>query len=147
MSHYGSSYGAPSGGRYDPYSGGGGGYGGGYGGGHGGHGGGGYGGGGGGGYGGGRGDLDSIHLDRPTFDNLPKFEKNFYLEHPAVTARTDEEVEAYRASRQIHVYGEGVPKPVTTFEEASFPGAYSGVGWGCRGRWGRAWGGGALHGA
>lgn len=36
--------------------------------------------------------------------------------------RTDEEVTAYRAQRQIHVYGEGVPKPCTTFEEASFPG-------------------------
>lgn len=36
--------------------------------------------------------------------------------------RTDEEVAAYRNQRQIHVYGEGVPKPVSTFEEASFPG-------------------------
>ncbi len=45
------------------------------------------------------------------------------LEHPAVTARTDDEIMAYRAKRQIHVYGDGVPKPVTTFEEASFPGA------------------------
>lgn len=37
-------------------------------------------------------------------------------------ARTDEEVAQYRAQRQIHVYGEGVPKPCTTFDEASFPG-------------------------
>jgi hypothetical protein len=44
------------------------------------------------------------------------------LEHPAVRARTDAEIEAYRAQRQIHVYGDGVPKPVTNFEEASFPG-------------------------
>ena len=51
-----------------------------------------------------------------------KFEKNFYMEHPNVTGRTDDEVEAYRQTKQIHVYGEGVPKPVTTFEEASFPG-------------------------
>lgn len=43
-------------------------------------------------------------------------------EHPAVRGRTDDEVAAYRNSRQIHVYGEGVPKPCTTFEEASFPG-------------------------
>jgi ATP-dependent RNA helicase DDX5/DBP2 len=43
-------------------------------------------------------------------------------EHPVVRARTDEQVAAYRAQRQIHVYGEGVPKPCTTFEEASFPG-------------------------
>eukprot|EP00878_Enallax_costatus_P000912 GHUV01001042.1.p1 GENE.GHUV01001042.1~~GHUV01001042.1.p1 ORF type:complete len:564 (+),score=126.11 GHUV01001042.1:221-1912(+) len=77
--------------------------------------------GGGGGYGGGRRDLDSMQLAKPDFSNLPKFEKNFYLEHPAVRARTDAEVEQYRMQRQIHVYGEGVPKPVTTFDEASFP--------------------------
>jgi hypothetical protein len=51
----------------------------------------------------------------------PAFEKNFYLEHPAVSARSSEEVETFRHAEQIHVYGEGVPKPVTTFEEASFP--------------------------
>lgn len=38
-----------------------------------------------------------------------------------MTARSDAEVEAYRQRRLIHVYGDGVPKPVTTFEEASFP--------------------------
>lgn len=124
-----SSYGYPGGGsRYEPYgSSRGGGYSGGYGGGGYGGGGGGFGGGGGGfgggfGHGQGRGDLDSISLRKPDFSNLPPFEKNFYYEHPAVTARTAAEVEAYRQSRQIHVYGEGVPKPVTTFEEASFPG-------------------------
>jgi len=39
-----------------------------------------------------------------------------------VRARTDDEVARYRDERQIHVYGEGVPKPVSSFEEASFPG-------------------------
>jgi ATP-dependent RNA helicase DDX5/DBP2 len=112
--------------RYEPYGssrGGSGGYGGGhggYGGGGGGFGGGGFGGGGFGG--GGRGDLDSISLRKPDFSNLAPFEKNFYYEHPAVTARSTAEIDAYRQSRQIHVYGEGVPKPVSTFEEASFPG-------------------------
>jgi hypothetical protein len=37
-------------------------------------------------------------------------------------ARSEGEIEAYRVKRSIHVYGEGVPKPVETFEEASFPG-------------------------
>ncbi|PNW88410.1 hypothetical protein CHLRE_01g028200v5 [Chlamydomonas reinhardtii] len=60
-------------------------------------------------------------LPRPDFTNLPKFEKCFYLEHPAVSGRTPEEVEQYRREKQIHVYGDGVPKPVKTFEEASFP--------------------------
>mmetsp|Transcript_3036 Transcript_3036/g.6588 ORF Transcript_3036/g.6588 Transcript_3036/m.6588 type:complete len:532 (+) Transcript_3036:85-1680(+) len=69
----------------------------------------------------GRDSLDSMVLSRPDFSNLPAFEKNFYLEHPAVTARSAEEVESYRRRREIHVYGDGVPKPVTTFEEASFP--------------------------
>eukprot|EP00191_Tetraselmis_sp_GSL018_P000959 CAMPEP_0177609298 /NCGR_PEP_ID=MMETSP0419_2-20121207/18998_1 /TAXON_ID=582737 /ORGANISM="Tetraselmis sp., Strain GSL018" /LENGTH=518 /DNA_ID=CAMNT_0019104181 /DNA_START=121 /DNA_END=1677 /DNA_ORIENTATION=+ len=68
-----------------------------------------------------RDELDSMQLPRPDFNNLPKFEKNFYLEHPAVTARSDQEVAAYRRSREITVTGEGVPKPVTNFEEASFP--------------------------
>jgi len=61
-------------------------------------------------------------LAKPDFSNLPVFDKNFYIQHPAVTARTQEEVEAYRQRYQIHVYGDGVPKPVTSFEEASFPG-------------------------
>ena len=90
------------------------------------------GGGGGGGFGGGGGhfgssqgrDLDSIQLRKEDFRNLPPFEKNFYHEHPAVTARPDTEIAAYRARREIHIQGHDVPKPVTTFEEASFPGMY-----------------------
>lgn len=58
---------------------------------------------GGGGYGGGAGygsrDLDTMSLPRADFSNLPKFEKNFYMEHPAVSARSDAEVEAYRRAR------------------------------------------------
>eukprot|EP00897_Mesotaenium_endlicherianum_P008198 jgi/Mesen1/7406/ME000388S06621 len=87
----------------------------------GGFGGGGFGGGGGGGYGGNKRDLDNIVLPSENFDNLSTFEKNFYVEHPAVTACTDEEVEAYRRKRQISIEGRLVPKPVRTFEEASFP--------------------------
>ena len=33
------------------------------------------------------------------------------------------DVERYRKLREIHVEGTGVPKPVASFEEASFPGA------------------------
>ncbi|PSC72623.1 DEAD-box ATP-dependent RNA helicase 20 [Micractinium conductrix] len=117
----GGSYGGGGGGygggsRYDS----GGGYGGGgFGGGGGGFGGGGFGGGGFGG--GGRDGINSTFLPKEDFSNLPKFEKNFYYEHPAVTARSEEETRRYREMRDIHVTGEGVPKPVTTFEEASFP--------------------------
>jgi ATP-dependent RNA helicase DDX5/DBP2 len=62
--------------------------------------------------------LRSQHWD---LSKLPKFEKNFYIEHPAVTARTDREVEEYRREKEITVVGGHVPKPVTNFEEASFP--------------------------
>jgi hypothetical protein len=64
----------------------------------------------------------SISLNRQDFSNLPAFEKNFYHEHPAVAARTADQVAYYRHAREIHVDGHDVPRPVTTFEEASFPG-------------------------
>lgn len=117
------------------YSGGGGG--GSYGGGYGGSGGGGYGGSGGGGgygsnpYGGGgmgggggfgAGGLGSSlnQIDFAKQDLVP-FEKDFYIEHPDVTKRPEAEAEAWRASKQIVVLGDGVPKPCMTFDEASMP--------------------------
>ncbi|CAK9198068.1 unnamed protein product [Sphagnum troendelagicum] len=77
--------------------------------------------GGGGGYGGNKRDLDNISLPAQEFDDVIPFEKNFYVEHPAVTALTEDEVTAYRRKREITVEGRNVPKPVRTFEEASFP--------------------------
>ena len=52
---------------------------------------------------------------------LTPFEKDFYIEHPDVSKRPSSEADAWRASKQIVVVGEGVPKPVLTFEEASMP--------------------------
>lgn len=52
---------------------------------------------------------------------LPVFEKNFYMEHPAVTKRDDNFSEQWRRQQEITVIGRGVPKPVLTFEEASMP--------------------------
>jgi ATP-dependent RNA helicase DDX5/DBP2 len=107
--------------------------GGGYGGGGGGYGqqggGGGYGQQGGGGYGhqGGGGGFGAgglgANLHQIDFNNteLAAFEKNFYIEHPDVVARSEQEAEAWRASKQIVVNGSDVPKPVYTFEEASMP--------------------------
>lgn len=124
------------------YSGGGGGYGGGgHGGGGGGHGGGGggYGGGGGGGYGGGGygggggghgggsgggelgANLKKLDWDADTYNSLPKFEKDFYMEHPAVKNRSMAEVQEYLRRFEITTVGSNVPKPTTTFDEASFP--------------------------
>jgi ATP-dependent RNA helicase DDX5/DBP2 len=54
-------------------------------------------------------------------DTMPKFEKHFYKEDPAVTARSLAEVEAYRKEHQMSIQGSNVPKPVTTFDEAGFP--------------------------
>ncbi|KAI9689774.1 MAG: ATP-dependent RNA helicase dbp2 [Bathelium mastoideum] len=81
----------------------------------------------GGGYGGGGGDKMSnlgSNLKTQNFDlnTLPKFEKSFYKEDPAVAARTPAQVEAFRRENQITVQGRDVPKPVETFDEAGFPG-------------------------
>ncbi|BGP58221.1 hypothetical protein JCM8202_001702 [Rhodotorula sphaerocarpa] len=111
------------------YSGGGGGYGGGgYGGGGfggGGYGGGGYGGGGG-GFGGGGGDRmgqlgAGLRAQNWDVSSLIKFEKNFYDEHPAVASRSEREVQEFRREKEIQVFGNNIPKPVTNFEEMNFP--------------------------
>lgn len=72
------------------------------------------GGGGGGGGGGGKfgsggiGDnLRSIHWD---IAKLPVFEKNFYIEHPAVTARPETFADEWRKSNEITIVGKGIPK-------------------------------------
>jgi len=63
-------------------------------------------------------------------DNLPKqrwdtelsfFEKNFYYEHPAVQEMSEQTVFQFRKEQDISVEGNDVPKPVRSFEEASFP--------------------------
>lgn len=62
-------------------------------------------------------------LKKQTFDlaTLPKFEKNFYREAESVTARSEREVEAFRAKKEIRVSGKHIPRPVETFDEAGFP--------------------------
>lgn len=65
--------------------------------------------------------MDNVVLAKEDFEGLPPFEKNFYVEHPAVTSMTDDEVVAYRRRREITVEGRDIPKPVRSFEEASFP--------------------------
>jgi ATP-dependent RNA helicase DDX5/DBP2 len=56
-----------------------------------------------------------------SLDSLPKFEKNFYVEHPDVTARSMEESNQIRAAANMTVTGPNVPKPLKTFAEANFP--------------------------
>jgi len=80
-------------------------------------------GGGGGGYGGGNRNGFGSDLTAPTWNlsDLPVFEKDFYMEHPDVTAREAKEVDDFRRKHEITVSGESVPKPVTNFIEASVP--------------------------
>lgn len=52
---------------------------------------------------------------------LPKFEKSFYKEDPAVTNRSERDVDAFRKLKEITVQGKHVPRPVETFDEAGFP--------------------------
>eukprot|EP00545_Synedropsis_sp_CCMP1620_P000645 CAMPEP_0119011970 /NCGR_PEP_ID=MMETSP1176-20130426/5997_1 /TAXON_ID=265551 /ORGANISM="Synedropsis recta cf, Strain CCMP1620" /LENGTH=532 /DNA_ID=CAMNT_0006964857 /DNA_START=46 /DNA_END=1644 /DNA_ORIENTATION=+ len=110
----GSSYGG--GGSSYGNGGGGGGYGGGGGGGS-------YGNGGGGGPGGFQNSNLGAGLGRVDFSNkqLVDFEKDFYIEHPDVVKRSDADADAWRASKQMVVVGQGVPKPCLTFDEASMP--------------------------
>uniref|UniRef100_A0A3Q0RIZ7 RNA helicase n=1 Tax=Amphilophus citrinellus TaxID=61819 RepID=A0A3Q0RIZ7_AMPCI len=54
-------------------------------------------------------------------DELPKFQKNFYQEHPDVTHRPLQEVEQYRRSKEVTVKGRDCPKPIVKFHEAAFP--------------------------
>ena len=64
------------------------------------------------------GSLGNIDFSK---QDLIPFEKDFYIEHPDVSKRPDAEAQAWRASKQIVVVGQGVPKPCLTFEEASMP--------------------------
>ncbi|TKS68831.1 putative ATP-dependent RNA helicase DDX5 [Collichthys lucidus] len=54
-------------------------------------------------------------------DELPKFQKNFYQEHPDATRRPLQEVEQYRRSKEVTVKGRDCPKPIVKFHEAAFP--------------------------
>lgn len=69
-----------------------------------------------------RDDLNSLPLPKPEFGNLVPFEKNFYVESPSVSAMTEQDIAQYRASRDITVEGDDVPKPIRVFREANFPG-------------------------
>jgi len=63
-------------------------------------------------------NLPKQHWDLST---LPKFEKNFYQEHPNVQRMTESEADHWRRSSAITVSGRDPSKPIRTFEEASFP--------------------------
>jgi len=62
--------------------------------------------------------LRNIQWD---LSKLTPFEKNFYMEHPDVQKMSEDEAADFRKKNQMTIVGEGIPKPVRTFEEASMP--------------------------
>ncbi|XDV36051.1 hypothetical protein PO909_005903 [Leuciscus waleckii] len=64
---------------------------------------------------------DRLRKKKWDLDQLPKFEKNFYSEHPEVHHMSQYDVEEYRKRKEITVRGSGCPKPVTNFHQAQFP--------------------------
>jgi len=52
---------------------------------------------------------------------LEKFEKHFFFEHPAVKARSQEEVDQWLKDNNCKCEGNAPPKPVISFIEASLP--------------------------
>uniref|UniRef100_A0A671UZP5 RNA helicase n=1 Tax=Sparus aurata TaxID=8175 RepID=A0A671UZP5_SPAAU len=59
---------------------------------------------------------DRLRKKRWDLDELPKFEKNFYSEHPEV-----QRMSQYRRKKEITVRGSGCPKPITNFHQAQYP--------------------------
>lgn len=82
---------------------------------------------GGGGFGGGRGGdkMGQLGAGLKGLDwaniKLVAFQKNFYHEHPNVTARTQEHINNFRKAGNITVTGKNVPNPIESFDEANFP--------------------------
>lgn len=68
-----------------------------------------------------------LRLKVPNWDKLKEegtlvtFQKDFYQECPLVTARTPEDIEAFRQTQNMIISGENVPRPITSFAEAMFP--------------------------
>ncbi|XP_014786133.1 probable ATP-dependent RNA helicase DDX5 isoform X1 [Octopus bimaculoides] len=62
-------------------------------------------------------------LRKPRWDlsRLPKFEKNFYREHPNVTNRHLDEVQAFLKSNDTTIRGRNPPKAIFSFHEAGYP--------------------------
>ncbi|KAF5375581.1 hypothetical protein D9757_008530 [Collybiopsis confluens] len=62
----------------------------------------------------------NLHSVDWSHTKLAQFEKNFYVEDKRVATRSEREIEDFRRSKEIKA-GRGIPRPVTTFEEAGFP--------------------------
>ncbi|XP_070703798.1 probable ATP-dependent RNA helicase DDX17 [Pempheris klunzingeri] len=64
---------------------------------------------------------DRLRKKRWDLEELPKFEKNFYTEHPEVQRMSQYDLEEYRRKKEITVRGSGCPKPIIHFHQAQYP--------------------------
>ncbi|XP_040264401.1 probable ATP-dependent RNA helicase DDX17 isoform X1 [Bufo bufo] len=64
---------------------------------------------------------ERLRKKRWDLNELPKFEKNFYTEHPEVAHMSIHDVEELRRKKEITVRGINCPKPVYTFQQSNFP--------------------------
>ncbi|XP_055714576.1 uncharacterized protein LOC129808763 isoform X2 [Phlebotomus papatasi] len=61
------------------------------------------------------------NLEKPKWENLPPFPKDFYVMHAKAAGRTEADVAAYRRTMEITVAGNRVPHPNQAFDEGNFP--------------------------
>nr|XP_020451760.1 probable ATP-dependent RNA helicase DDX17 isoform X1 [Monopterus albus] len=64
---------------------------------------------------------ERLRKKRWNMDELPKFEKNFYAEHPEIQRMSQYEMEEFCRKKEITIRGTGCPKAVTAFHQAQFP--------------------------
>ncbi|XP_070712552.1 probable ATP-dependent RNA helicase DDX17 [Pempheris klunzingeri] len=64
---------------------------------------------------------ERLRKKRWNLDELPKFEKNFYSEHPEVQNKSQYEMEEFRRKKEVTIRGSGCPKAITGFHQAQFP--------------------------
>lgn len=65
---------------------------------------------------------ERLRKPRWNMDELVPFVKKFYNESPTVAMRSDHDVRAFYETKQITIKGRNVAKPISTFDEAGFPG-------------------------
>lgn len=73
-------------------------------------------------YGGGR-KAAGLNLRKPKWDisRLEPFKKDFYVPHPAVSNRSEKEIDEWRNHKEITLKGKNIPNPVFSFDEINFP--------------------------
>ncbi|XP_024217656.1 uncharacterized protein [Halyomorpha halys] len=62
-------------------------------------------------------------LRKPSWNmvNLEPFKKDFYVPHPNVLNRTEDDIEKFRESKSITIKGDRIPPPIMQFEDVNFP--------------------------